>query len=254
MKQILFSLLAVVLLSSCGSLKKGERYASLYNEMPNTLLVMPPVNTTEDVEAKDLLYYSITRPLGECGYYVIPPQLGMEVLKTESAYDAEEFIDKPLNKFYDLFGADAVVFAEIKKWKKNSALSHKLKAEVRYIIKSTKTNEILFDRECKTKIDMSVDTGLSDHFPLIGSLFDWIFSIFNTATTDNVVAARLADYYIFRDMPRGKYSPTHLQDKDAKSEKPKVTSKIKLNEIDPYAIQRMGGGYTKEQAVQPAQK
>lgn len=54
MKYIVSALLAVALLTSCGSkevVTKGERYDSLYNEKPVTLLVMPPINKTEAVEA-----------------------------------------------------------------------------------------------------------------------------------------------------------------------------------------------------------
>lgn len=42
----------------------------------------------------------------------------MDVLKAESAYDAEMFIDKPLTMFRDYFGVDAVVFSQIDDWTK----------------------------------------------------------------------------------------------------------------------------------------
>lgn len=251
MKQIIFSLLAVILLTSCGGSQKittkGEHYASLYNDMPLTLLVMPPINNTQDVEAKDLLYTSVSRPLAECGFYVISPQLGMDVLKAEGAYDAEEFIDKPLNKFHDLFGADAVVFSEIKKWKKRSVFAPKIQADVRYVIKSTKTNEILFDRECNATIDMRADNSNATFNGPLFQLIRLIGSIFTTAKTDNVVAARLANCIIFKDIPRGQYSPNHMKDKESAAGASNISATYKLKDVPLSNILFVGGGYTAEE-------
>lgn len=100
MKRILYLLSLLMLLVSCGtvtqSITRGEQYAKMYEEKPVTLLVMPPINNTSNVEAKDLLYTSISRPLAEAGYYVISPLLAMDVLKAESAYDSELFVNVPL--------------------------------------------------------------------------------------------------------------------------------------------------------------
>ena len=74
MKKFLILVAAAALLVSCGSagkLTRGEVYAPLYNEAPVTLLVMPPINNTSNVDAKELLYTSISYPLIEAGYYVI---------------------------------------------------------------------------------------------------------------------------------------------------------------------------------------
>ena len=98
MKRLLYICLLAVIVSSCGltsRLSRESQYASMYENMPTTVLVMPPINNTTHVEAKDLLYTSISRPLAEAGYYVISPLLAMDILKSESAYDSELFIDKP---------------------------------------------------------------------------------------------------------------------------------------------------------------
>ena len=79
---------------------RSSLYPGMYEEHPVTLLVMPPINNTANVEAKELLYTSISRPLAEAGYYVIPPTLAMAVLRQESGYDAELFLDRPLRQFH----------------------------------------------------------------------------------------------------------------------------------------------------------
>ena len=48
--------------TSCGMMNtvtKGSQYAKMYEEKPVTLLVMPPINNSTHVEARDLLYTSM---------------------------------------------------------------------------------------------------------------------------------------------------------------------------------------------------
>lgn len=188
---------------------RGSQYAKMYEEKPLTLLVMPPINNSSNAEAKDLLYTSINRPLVEAGYYVISPLLAMDILKAESAYDAENFFDAPLDIFRNFFGADAVVFSVIDKWTKKGM---GIETKIRYVIKSAHTNEILFDRSCDLYLDLSVNSGGS--YGLVGALVDLAASAIVTAATDHIVAARRANYYIMQDIPRGKYSPDHMIDKE----------------------------------------
>lgn len=223
MRRILFILGLAAMVSSCGmtsQVTRGQQYAKMYEEKPVTLLVMPPINNTANVEAKDLLYTSISRPLAEAGYYVISPLLAMDVLKAESAYDAEMFVDAPLTMFQNYFGCDAVVFSEINTWAKKGFA---IEANIRYFIKSVATGEIIFDRSCDLILDLQVKSGGNSTLSI---LVDLAASAINTAATDHIVAARKANYYIFRDIPRGKYSPQFGQDMEAIAEKKDVRARV----------------------------
>lgn len=224
MKRFIPLILLAVVASSCGStsqITRESQYAAMYNDMPVTILVMPPINNTTNVEAKDLLYTSISRPLAEAGYYVISPLLAMDILKAESAYDAEMFIDKPLTLFRDYFGADAVVFSQIDDWTKRG---FGIDTKIRYIIKSATSGEILFDRSCDLYLDLQQNSGGSS---ALSQLIDLAVSAISTAATDHIVAARKANYFIFRDIPRGKYDPQYLQDKEVMAEKKDVKMTVK---------------------------
>lgn len=210
--------------TSCGMLNtvtRESQYAKMYEEKPITLLVMPPINNSANVEAKDLLYTSISRPLVEAGYYVISPLLAMDVLKAESAYDAEMFFNSSLSTFQNYFGVDAVVFSVIDTWTKKGL---GIETKIRYVIKSAHTNETLFDRSCDLYLDLSVNSGSNG---LLGALVDLAASAINTAATDHIIAARKANYYILRDIPRGKYSPEYMQDKEVIAEKKDVVARVK---------------------------
>lgn len=215
MKRLIIFAFTCCLLTSCGvysTVTRESQYSKMYEEKPVTLLVMPPINNSTNVEAKDLLYTSISRPLVEAGYYVISPLLAMDIFKAESGYDAEMFFDAPLNIFNNYFGADAVVFSVIDSWTKNGM---GIQTKIRYVIKSAYTNEILFDRSCDLYLDLSVESGYNG---LLASLLELAASAINTAATDHIVAARKANYFIVRDIPRGKYSPEYMLDKDVIAE------------------------------------
>lgn len=224
MKKLMILLAAAALLVSCGSagkLTRGEVYAPLYNEAPVTLLVMPPINNTANVEAKDLLYTSISRPLVEAGYYVLSPILTMDILKAESAYDAELFFEAPVGQFGSVFGADAVIFSVIDKWAKQGV---GISAKIRYVMRSTRTNEVLFDRTCDLFLDTSVHTNGGG---ILGLVLDAALTAVNTALTDHIEAARQANRFIFSDIPFGKFSPLYQQDQDWSAQPANIKATVK---------------------------
>ena len=211
--------IAVLLFSSCSTSSLHTRaslYPKMYEEKPVSLLVMPPINNTTNVEAKDLLYTSISHPLIEAGYYVVSPHLAMEFLKNESAYDAEMFIDGDMSIFGKVFGVDAVIFSVVDKWEKQGI---GISTHIKYIVKSTKTNEILFERKCDLYLDLQVQSGQGG---ALGLLVDLAASAIITASTDHIVAARKCNRYVFSDFPRGKYNPNFGLDKEIKASEPNI--------------------------------
>jgi len=232
MKRILYIFTLALTVCSCATMSqtstvaptRGNLYPKMYEEKPVSLLVLPPMNYSSNVEAKDYLYTSISRPLIDAGYYVIPTVLSMEILRAESAYDAELFVDKPLTVFKDYFGADAVVFAEIQSWSK---IGFGIETNLRYYIKSTHTGEILFDRSCQLYLDTSSE--ISNNDSLLGVLLNVAASAAKTATTDHIVAARMANSRIFKDIPRGKYDPLYLQDQDVQAEQKDISNNNTTN-------------------------
>ena len=211
MKKILLFFLAAIAVVSCSSIKTmGEQYPAMYEEKPVTIAIMPPINQTTHVEAKDYFYTTMYLPLCEKGYYVYSPYLTMEMFQPESAYDAEHFLEGDLSTFRNVLGADAAMFTIIKSWKRNN-IGGKLTVDVEYILRSTKTGQTLYTREGNIKVDTSVDGGGGG----LGALVSIIATAINTATTDKVIAGRKCNAFVLSDLPAGKYS--ELYEKDAKN-------------------------------------
>lgn len=209
-KIVLLLIISVLILSACTTIvpvTKSIAYKGIYDEKPVAILLMPPINRSTAVDAKEYFHTTLNIPIADAGYYVIPPFFSMEILKQESAYDAELFLNAPLSKFGEVFGADLALFTIIHKWDKNGI--NRVFVEVEYIFKSLKTNEVVYQRKGSITCNTSVSTGISGVW---GVLADLAASAIVTAATKYVDVAKVCNTYTFGDLPAGKYSPKFRTD------------------------------------------
>lgn len=214
-------LLIIAIFHSCTTtsvVSRKKAYPEFYNNALATILIMPPINKTNMIDAKEYFYTTLARPLCERGYYVIPTYLSMEVFKNESAYDADIFLNKPNNKFAEFFNADIVLFTIIHRWEK-MAMSANITVDIEYIAKSTKTNTVAYTRRGTVTLDTSVSSGGG----IGGALVSMAANAVATAMTPHVKAARACNEYTFKDFPLGKYSSEFLKD-SIQSSDPKIFS------------------------------
>jgi hypothetical protein len=222
-KIILFALVIVAVMSSCSTQQTlGKQYPAMYEEKPLAIAIMPPINQTTHAEAKDYFYTTMYLPLCEKGYYVFSPYLTMEMFQQESAYDAEQFIDADLSIFQNVLGADAAMFTIVKDWRRNN-VGGKLTVDVEYRLRSTKTGDLLYQKEGKITVDTSVKGGSGG----IGAFVSLIATAINTAATDKVIAGRKCNAYVLMDMPAGKYSPLFEKDAANKATKSFIKATVK---------------------------
>jgi hypothetical protein len=201
----LILIITSLVISSCKTtppVLKSVAYKGMYDEKPLIALIMPPINRSTNIDAKEYFHSTIYTPIADAGYYVIPPFLSMEIMKKESAFDSELFINNPLNKFAEVFGADIAVFTIIHRWDKTSITS-RVNIDIEYIIKSTKTNQTLYTRRGEIQYNTSASTGLGG---IGGIVANMALSAVNTAGAKYVDVARICNYYILKDLPAGKYS------------------------------------------------
>lgn len=206
--------LSLFLQTGCGPkmCTKGSEFPLMYEEMPNSILILPPMNQSTAADAKEYYATTIQEPLIFTGYYTLPYPVTSEILKMEGIYDSELLVDVPLAKFREYFGADAVLFTTIKKWD----LSYMVVASTLTVcidckLKSTLTNRTLWTYRGTIVVDLS---GGNAGGGLAGLIAKLIVTAVSSAVADYVPYARQANYRALSTMPFGKYHPLHKKDRD----------------------------------------
>lgn len=191
---------------SCASTQyasKREAFAGMYGENPPvSILVMPPINTSTSVEAKDYFYYTLSQPLANHGYYVYPALLSMQTLQTESAYDSELFIEGDISKFGSTFGADLLLFTTITNWEKHG-VAGSVDVGVEYLIRSTSTGDTVYKRKGTFRYNTATQGSGGG---LIALAVRMATTAIKTAVTDYVSVARSCNVMVLGNLPNGKYT------------------------------------------------
>ena len=107
--------LLIVFIAGCVTTPPFD-YSSFRNHRPRSILVLPPLNQTTDVNAPYTYLSTITRPLTECGYYVFPVAVVDAYMKENGLPSPEEMHGVALDKIRNIIGADAVLYVTIEEW------------------------------------------------------------------------------------------------------------------------------------------
>ena len=88
-------------------------YTAFKESRPRSILVMPPVNESVDIEAPATYISSSTLPLAESGYYVIPVVLSDTMFKENGIIAPEEAWAIDYSRLHEIYGADAALYITI---------------------------------------------------------------------------------------------------------------------------------------------
>lgn len=129
-------------------------------------------------------------------------------------------IDKPLKAFRDFFGEDAVFFSKSTRgqepvlYRDGNPLLYQVFVYRRDIVRPQRN----------LYLDLQVDSGANS---VLVQFISLAASAINTSLADHIVAAREANFFIFRDIPRGKYSPDYLKGQDVAAEPKDVSAHVR---------------------------
>jgi hypothetical protein len=107
--------LLLVFIAGCATTRPFD-YSAFRKHRPRSILVLPPLNQTTDVNAPYIYLSTITRPLAECGYYVFPVAVIDAYMKENGLPSPEEMHGVTLKKIREIIGADAVLYVTIEEW------------------------------------------------------------------------------------------------------------------------------------------
>ena len=143
-------ILTVVLSSAlglvgCATAPHRSDYSEFRTENPRSILVVPPINKSVDVNAPDYFLATIATPLAERGYYVFPVNMVRSVLADDGLSDANLVHSGDPRRLGELFGTDAVLYISIERWDaKYVLLATTVTVELTYTLKSAHTGRELW--------------------------------------------------------------------------------------------------------------
>lgn len=121
MKAIL-ALFVALLVTGCAAPSTKADLSAFQAAKPRSILVVPAVNKSLDVDAPNYLLTTLSVPLAEKGFYVFPVHTARTVLEQEGFYEGDAIHQQPPQALANLFGADAVLYVTINRWDAQYAL------------------------------------------------------------------------------------------------------------------------------------
>lgn len=212
-KQLLFKMtpLVILVLSGCTTVEPYD-YSAIELEQPHSILVIPPLNNSVEVNAPYTYLSVISRPLAEKGYYVFPVSVIDAFLKENGLPTPAEMNSIPLDKIREHIGADAVLYVTIEDWgQKYVLLSSNTVVHAQVKLISAKTGALLW--EAKVQAEQSSDGGNNG---LIGVLVSAAVSqVIGSLNDQTPQVARMANNFALnayqRGLPDGPYKLTPKQ-------------------------------------------
>ncbi len=108
--------LLCVFLTGCVTQPTKKDMSAFAAATPRSILVVPTINKSLDVDAPNYVLATLPLPIAEKGYYVFPVNTTKYVLEQEGFYEGEQIHRQPTETLAKLFGADAVLYVAINRW------------------------------------------------------------------------------------------------------------------------------------------
>lgn len=106
----------IVSLIGCAGAPPKKDFGAFNIAAPKSILVVPVLNKSLDVDAPNYLLSTLSIPLAEKGFYVFPVNAAKFVLEQEGFYEGEQVHRQSPEVLAQLFGADAILYVTINRW------------------------------------------------------------------------------------------------------------------------------------------
>lgn len=210
-----FILLATLLFTSgCVTPPVQKDYSVFRAADPHSILIVPPINNAIDVDATAFYLATISRPVGERGYYVFPVHMVQTMLENEGLSDANLVHSSDPRVLANMFGADAILYVTIQRWDaKYVVFNTSVTVQFDYMLKDGKTGGELWS-DSRTRVFSSSDQ--NSQGGLAGLIADAIIAAVEKAAPSYVPLAKQANGQAVttagQGVPAGKYHPMYGKD------------------------------------------
>jgi len=139
------ALSAAAALTACATAPPSKNYTAFRAENPRSILVVPTLNNTINVQAPEFFLSTVSRPFSERGYYVFPAHMVQKLLESNGLSDPGMVHGADPRRLEKLFGCDAILLINIQQWdSKYVILVTQTTVKFDYTLKSCKTSEVLW--------------------------------------------------------------------------------------------------------------
>lgn len=222
MKKFLFLLFPVMLLAGCVQAPVRD-YKAFLQAQPKSILIVPAVNKSLDVDAPDYFLSTIARPLAERGYYVFPVNAVKQVMELDGMGDADMVHAADPTRLGELFGADAILYVQINRWDaKYAVLTTTVTVDFTYRIKDGRSGALLW--EDKREMVYQPQNNNSSGNPLADLIAAAVTAAMTKAAPNYMPLTQQANAQAAITMPPGPYAPQKMKDAFAKQTAPKATA------------------------------
>lgn len=114
--KLLFALSMSALLAACVTPAQHLDYTAFKKSEPRSILILPPINETSDVQAPYSVLSQMTQPVAEAGYYVVPVAVMEETFKHNGLTTPTDIQSAPPAKLREIFGADAALYTKVSQY------------------------------------------------------------------------------------------------------------------------------------------
>ena len=195
----LLGLAPVLLTAACATMEPHD-YTAYREHMPRSILVLPPLNESVDVNASYVWLSTITMPVAERGYYVFPVAVVDAFMKDNGLPGPDEMHSVSLQKLREVFGADAVLYVVIEDWgQKYVVLSSNTVARARARLVDTATGVEIW--QGRADFTESSSSGSSDLLTMVISAA--LEQIIDSTADATHGVARQANYLMVYDERAG---------------------------------------------------
>jgi hypothetical protein len=145
---------------------KPVRYEAFETLNPTSILILPPNNQTNNVEAHNYLAATLPKALYARGYYVFPYNTVKTIFEHEGFSDPGMIHTLPPSKLASLFGAQAILYSTVTDWSIDYAVFNTyLKVSVEYNILAPDGTELwAVTRELSEPMVQNQQNGLLNAF------------------------------------------------------------------------------------------
>lgn len=156
-----------------------------------SILIVPVVNNSVDVDASDYFLSAISIPVAERGYYVFPVHMVKRIMEEDGLADADMVHNADPTRLAALFGADSVLYVSIERWDAQYALLvTTVTVEFNYVLKDGHTGHELWSTD-QTFVYQSEGGGSGD--PIADLVIMLVDAALTKASPDYIPLAQAAN-------------------------------------------------------------